>query len=48
MDRQQPLGNLNVERLMPGHLMPVVRNGKVPIRKAEDLFRHGTIPESIV
>lgn len=42
------LGNLHVDRLMPGHLTPVVRNGIVPIRKAVDQFMCGSIPESIV
>jgi hydroxyacylglutathione hydrolase len=42
------LQELEVESLMPGHLVPVVRNGHEPIRQAVEAFLRDGMPRSIV
>lgn len=42
------LEQLEVESLMPGHHVPVVRNGGKPIRQAVEAFVRDDVPQSIV
>jgi len=44
----QRLSKLKVNSLFPGHLLPVLKEGYIPIHEASDRFRNGCIPSSIV